>query len=238
MPDPIAIAFNSDGLTLAGSLHLPDADNAPFIIGCHGLLSNRNSPKQIELAAACNRNGLAYFRFDHRGCGDSAGDFMEVTTLEARCRDLVSAVETVASHPATGPMAGLFGSSFGGTVVVAYACTHYVPRLLTYAAPLNSHEIMHDSIRDANGRPQPAAALPGSLAFDLEPRLQPLGNIQVVHSQDDETVPVSHARRIYHHADEPKSLHIFEGGDHRMSDTDHQQLFQELFIQWFAPNAA
>jgi alpha-beta hydrolase superfamily lysophospholipase len=237
MPEPTEIKFASDGLTLVGSLHLPDRNNAPFVIGCHGLLSNRSSPKQVELAGACNRIGLAYFRFDHRGCGDSTGDFMEVTTLQARCRDLESAVKAVAAHPGTGPMAGLFGSSFGGTVVLAYAGTHNVPRLMTYAAPVNSHEIKHDAIRDFNGRVHPSAALPAGLAFDLEPDLQSFGNIRVVHSQNDETVPVSHARRIYHHADDPKSLHIFKGGDHRMSSRDHQHIFQNLFIQWFDTNA-
>lgn len=230
---PITITFNADGLTLVGSLHLPDAENAPFIIGCHGLLANRNSPKQIDLARTCNRNGLAYFRFDHRGCGDSQGDFMEVTTLEARCSDLDSAVKTMTTHSAVGPMLGLFGSSFGGTVVLAYACNHDVPRLMTYAAPLNSHDIQHDAIRDSKGRLHPADGLPRNLAFDLEPNLQSIGNVCVVHSRNDETVPLAHAQRIYDRADEPKSLQIFEGGDHRMSDPDHQQLFRELFIRFF-----
>jgi alpha-beta hydrolase superfamily lysophospholipase len=236
MPDAITITFEADGLTLVGSLHLPEAGNAPFIIGCHGLLANRNSPKQIDLARTCNENGLAYFRFDHRGCGESQGNFMEVTTLEARCRDLDSAVKTLTAHQAVGPMAGLFGSSFGGTVVLAYACHHDVPRLMTYAAPLNSHDIQHDSIRDSNGRFHPAAGLPRNLAFDLEPNLQSIHNVYVVHSRNDETVPVSHARRIYDCVNEPKSLQIFKGGDHRMSDPDHQQLFRDIFLQWFGSN--
>jgi uncharacterized protein len=233
MLNPITIPFKADGLTLVGSLHLPDAENASFIIGCHGLAANRNSPKQIDLARTCNEHGLAYFRFDHRGCGDSQGDFVDATTLEARCRDLDQAVKTISAHSAVNSMAGLFGSSFGGTVALAYACNHDVPRLMTYAAPLNSHDIQHDSIRDSKGRMHPAAGLPRNLAFDLEPNLQSVRNICVVHSSSDETVPVAHARRIYDGANEPKSLQIFKGGDHRMSDPDHQQLFRKLFIQWF-----
>lgn len=230
---PITIAFEADGLTLVGSLHLPDADHAPFIIGCHGLLANRNSPKQIDLARICKKNGLAYFRFDHRGCGESQGDFMQVTTLEARCADLDSAVKTIAAHSAVGPLAGLFGSSFGGTVVLAYACNHDVTRLMTYAAPLNSHEIQHDSIFDRNGRLHPPAEFHRNLAFDLEPNLQSIQNVCVVHSSSDETVPVAHARRIYDCANEPKSLRIFKGGDHCMSSAEHQELFRDLFIQFF-----
>jgi alpha-beta hydrolase superfamily lysophospholipase len=238
MPDPITITFEADGLTLVGSLHLPDAENAPFIIGCHGLLANRDSPKQIDLARTCNEHGLAYFRFDHRGCGDSQGDFMQTTTLEARCKDLDSAVKAISAHSAVNLMAGLFGSSFGGTVVLAYAGNHHVPRLMTYAAPINSRDIRHDAIRDNDGRLHPVAGLPRNLAFDLEPNLQSVHDVYVVHSRNDEIVPVSHARRIYDCVNEPKSLQIFKGGDHRMSHPDHQQLFRDAFLQWFAPNAA
>lgn len=233
MPDPITIDFKADGLKLVGSLHLPAREHAPLVIGCHGLLANRNSPKQIDLARTCTECGLAYFRFDHRGCGESQGDFVDVTTLEARCRDLDQAVKTLAAHSAVGPLAGLFGSSFGGTVVLTYACGHEVPRLMTYAAPLNSHEIQHATIRDSSGRLHPAAELPRTMAFDIEAQLRSIRNIFVLHSRNDETVPVAHARRIYDRAHEPKSLQIFKGGDHRMSDPDHQQLFRKLFIQWF-----
>lgn len=76
------IQFAADGFRLKGTLHLPAADNPPVVIGCHGLLSDRSSPKQIALAEACNALGLAFFRFDHRGCGESTGRLEAVTSLE------------------------------------------------------------------------------------------------------------------------------------------------------------
>ncbi|MBR9980379.1 MAG: damage-inducible protein CinA, partial [Desulfatitalea sp.] len=60
----------SDGHRLTGTLHLPDVERPPVVIGCHGLLADRRSPKQIALASALGRLGIAYLRFDHRGCGD------------------------------------------------------------------------------------------------------------------------------------------------------------------------
>ncbi len=83
-----AISFHSDGLILKGTLHLPTVDHPPVVIGSHGLYSNQDSPKQIALARACNTLGMAYFRFDHRGCGSSQGEFDPVTSLAARCTDL------------------------------------------------------------------------------------------------------------------------------------------------------
>jgi pimeloyl-ACP methyl ester carboxylesterase len=233
MPSQLTVQFQSDEFKLVGSLHLPDSDNAPLVIGCHGLLANRNSPKQIDLARACNDNRMAYFRFDHRGCGDSQGDFNSVTTLATRCRDLHCAVKTMSAHPAVGRCVGLFGSSFGGTVVLAYAGDHKVPKLMTYAAPINSHSIQRAAIRDNQGQLHPAAQLPAALAFDIAPNLNSIRNIVIVHSRNDETVPVAHAHQIHERVGDPKSLQVLKGGDHRMSDTDHQQLFRALFIQWF-----
>jgi len=233
VPSEHTLHFNSAGYKLTGTLHLPDDPTTPpVIIGCHGLLANRNSLKQISLAKACNRMGLAYFRFDHRGCGESDGQFAEVTSLAARTQDLYHAAETMQQQSTTGPLAALFGSSFGGTVVLDFAAQNTVPALVTYAAPINSASIEHDNIRDNNGESPSSALLTDALAFDIGPRIASTRNILVCHSQGDETVPVSHAKEIYSLCDTPKELLIFEGGDHRMSDPSHQQEFEKRFIDW------
>ena len=229
------IHFMSDKYRLTGTLHLPEASHPPFVIGCHGLFANRNSPKQIDLANACVRSGIAYLRFDHRGCGDSQGEFIRETSLQARCRDLHHAVELMRSRPDTGPLACLFGSSFGGTVVLAHAAEHPAPLLITYAAPVNSTDIRHDAIRDNNGRPPASAMLTDALEFDIVPQLKAIKNILIAHSQGDETVPVEHAHIIHRNAGTPKNLVIFKGGDHRMSDPTHQQEFEGHFLDWLQP---
>ncbi|MGD9017875.1 MAG: damage-inducible protein CinA, partial [Desulfobacterales bacterium] len=78
------IAFPADGHRLMGVLHLPAGDPVGTVIGSHGLFSSGASPKQLELAHWCNRSRMAYFRFDHRGCGSSSGDFDTVTSLAGR----------------------------------------------------------------------------------------------------------------------------------------------------------
>lgn len=232
MPTQQTIYFDADGYQLAGTLHLPDIPEPPVVIGCHGLLANRNSQKQIALATACNQFGIAYFRFDHRGCGDSQGEFSNVTSLDARRQDLYHAVKTMQHHSDVGPLVTLFGSSFGGTVVLAHAAKHPSPGLITYAAPVNSTAIHHANIRDNNGAPPPSVLLTDALAFDIAPKLSLISNILICHSQGDETVPVGHAHHIYRMATSPKKIHVFEKGDHRMSNHRHQQQFETLFLQW------
>ena len=95
------ITFLSGGFRLKGVLHLPSAENPPLVIGSHGLESSGDSPKQIALAEKCNKAGIAFFRFDHSGCGNSEGNFPEVTSLESRREDLISAYKTVMEIKAT-----------------------------------------------------------------------------------------------------------------------------------------
>jgi pimeloyl-ACP methyl ester carboxylesterase len=229
MPNLIELTFSSNGYRLAGTLHLPDQPHPPFIIGCHGLLADRSSPKQIALAQACNRVGIAYFRFDHRGCGDSQGDFNIVTNLSARCRDLDQALMTLKQRPDLGPLLGLFGSSFGGTVIINLAAEQPVPALVTFAAPIESGSIRRSAVNIEDE----TDTLGKALTFSIADKLGSISNILVGHGQNDEIVPLEHARRIHDLAQAPKKLIIQEGGDHRMSDPRHQHTFAEQFVVWF-----
>jgi uncharacterized protein len=226
------IFFHANGYKLAGTLHLPDGSKPPVVIGCHGLFANRNSPKQVSLAQACNAQGIAYLRFDHRGCGESQGVFNEVTSLAARCDDLQQAIAAMQGHPGVGDLTALFGSSFGGTVVLAYAEHHHVPAIITYAAPTNSTAIRHANIRDDQGNCPHPSLLSDALAFDIGPELENISNILVAHCQNDETVPVDHALQIHAAVAPPKELKIFPDGDHRMSSLQYQHQFETLFVHW------
>ena len=137
------ITFSCDGFELKASLHLPPAERPPVVIGCHGLLSDRNSPKQIALAEQCNQRNLAFLRIDHRGCGESHGEFEAVTSLDARCRDLRCAIELVKSNTEVGDRIGLFGSSMGGAVCLGVAGSIDIAALVTVAAPIRSRRIGH-----------------------------------------------------------------------------------------------
>ena len=233
MPTQHDIRFTADNIQLTGTLHLPDTPQPPFIIGCHGLLANRNSPKQISLAEALNHHGIAYLRFDHRGCGDSQGRFDTENLLENRCSDLYHAISTMQSQSNMGPFAGLFGSSFGGTVVLATASQREVPRLATYAAPISSRSINKPSISDIQSNIQLSPNSPETYSFDISSNLSTISNTLIMHGSKDEIVPVKQAQQIYQIIQNPKKLIIHENGDHRMTNPTHQKDFLTQCTQWF-----
>ncbi len=227
------IHFLSDGFMLKGTLHLPAADRPPVVIGSHGLYSSSSSPKQIALAHQCNRFGIAYFRFDHRGCGDSEGKFEEVTSLEARCRDLTAAVGIIKNRTDTADHIGLFGSSMGGTVCLSVASELGVNTMVTVAAPIRSH-IPENGIEMQDKSTQSEIFLDAKKRrFDISGRLAKICNILIFHGEADDVVPVSHAAEIYKLANDPKKMIIQKHGDHPMSNETHQKAFIREASLWF-----
>ena len=223
------ISFEADGLKLKGVLHSPAVKGSPVVIGSHGLYSTSRSPKQIALAEECNRLGLAYFRFDHRGCGSSEGEFNRVTSLEARCRDLMAAVEIIHSRIDTTRGLGLFGSSMGGTVCLNTAGRLAADTVVTFAAPIRS-----DLAGSQTEMPRSEIVFDAAKRqFDITKGLSGISNILIFHGDADDVVPVSHASEIYSLAQPPKQMIIQKGGDHPMSNTKHQKEFVRETAAWF-----
>jgi len=227
------IHFSSDDYGLSGMLHLPETENPPVIIGSHGLFSTGDSPKQIALAEECIKRGMAFFRFDHRGCGRSDGDFAIATTFEGRCRDLTRAIEVMQARPETGNRIGLFGSSFGGAACLAVAPQFDIAAIVTVAAPLCSESIRSPYVNDPANSPLIEALDRTSLFFDLRDKIGNLTHLLIFHGNKDAIVPFSNARELYAKASEPKRLIRQEGGDHSMSDPKHQKEFMDLAAGWF-----
>ena len=227
------VRFFSDGFELKGFLHLPSTHRPPVVIGSHGLYSSSSSPKQIALADQCNRLGIAYFRFDHRGCGRSAGEFEEVTSLEARCRDLIDAVSVISGRRDIGNRFGLFGSSMGGSVCLSVASELGANTLVTFAAPIRSR-FLEKGLPISKNSDSPAIFLDTrKRRFDITRRLPEISSILIFHGEDDEVVPVSHAEEIHQLVKPPKKLIKQKQGDHPMSNKAHQKVFIREASLWF-----
>ena len=220
---------------LRGTLHRPEmaAAQIPAVIGIHGLLSNRQSQKQIALAQSCVARGMAYLRFDHRGCGDSEGHLATDTSLSARMLDLKAAWDTLTRQAwIDAQRIGLFGSSFGGTVALAVAARNTHGAVVTLAAPLNSRPLM-----ELAGTPA-AQSIPSTFftprhEFDLTPRIPTVTHLLTCHGKADEIVPVAHARKIHGLAGKPKELLLFPKGDHRISTASHREMLLRQTVSWF-----
>jgi len=225
------ISFLSDNFLLRGILHIPavekgPVEKGPVVIGSHGLLSSGSSPKQIELARRCNDFGIAFFRFDHRGCGESEGIFKEVTSLDARRTDILSAIETIRSQGYVDSRIGLFGSSMGGAACISAAGTTKIDSMVVSAAPLRSRMIKRPEEKEDKVEYK-------KLSFEISAKLSEINNILIFHGDADQVVPFSNALELYKKAADTKKLIIQENGDHLMSNKAHQEEFIREAGLWF-----
>ncbi len=231
--------FVVDHLTLTGELFLPNTMNPPLVVGSHGLEGSRHSAKQQVLSRLLPENGMAFFRFDHRGCGDSQGDFVTDTSLAKRTKDFVAAVEHVLQLEFTCRNLGVFGSSMGGaTCINAWQALEKTGVNLCggvlCAAPVKSRTIHNIPTRKTDTR----SALPldfftKNLLFDLTGQAASLHHVLIFHGDADQVVPVSNAHTIFDRMQGPKECIIQQGGDHQMSSPAHQAQFEAQALAWF-----
>jgi len=239
------IKFYSDNLLIKGVLHLPATDQGmqkpPVVIGSHGLEGSKNSAKQISLSKILPENGIAFLRFDHRGCGDSEGEFLKDTSVFNRASDFTNAVKYILEHEKLSHNIGIFGSSLGGsTCIQAWDSLSLMDIKLSAcvlcSTPVKSRTIENIPVHDQPNQYSPA--LPMSffiekLNFDLSEKTSRIKNVLIFHGTNDEIVPAKNARIIYENAMEPKQLILFKNGDHQVSSKKDQIRFEQETLKWF-----
>lgn len=195
--------FNFNGIK--GIIHYK-SDN--FIICSHGLYSNKESRKYIELAELAKNEDISCVRFDFRGCGESEGNFSY--SLEERYRDLKNVIGYV-NKKFENATISLFGSSFGGMVSILYAGKNYVKSLSIMATPVKIY---------IKGR-----------KIDVSPYVKKCSNILILHGKKDEIVESKNAYIIYKDAKEAKKIALFNT-DHSFSDEEERIKALEEVVKW------
>jgi dienelactone hydrolase len=124
------VTFSVDGMTVVGTLNLPDGvENPPAILLLHGFTGSRDeleipSAKEGIYARAARlwaQDGFASLRIDYRYNGDSDGEFAD-STIDAHVADGLAALDWLARDGRVDPSRlALVGWSMGGAVGAAVA---------------------------------------------------------------------------------------------------------------------
>jgi uncharacterized protein len=228
------IFHDSHGHRIAAILGTPDGPTTRLAVLCHGFLSGKNSTTNQTLTRLLNERGIATFRFDFFGQGDSDGPFEEITTTLAlhqthAALDLVSArgYEEV----------GLVGSSFGGLVSILtaaqrddIACLALKCPVVDFAEELRltfgPEEFARwqatDTIQNIMGGPD-RIRLRYAFYDDCLKHIAygPAEHITVptliVQGERDECVPLHQSRRLYDALRGPKRMDLLPDADHQFT---------------------
>ncbi len=122
----VEIRFESDGLSLAGTLHLgPGITGGPAVVAVHGAGSgSREDELFAHLIDTLPPLGIAVFTWDRRGASAAADGYDPLPHYSTLAGDAVAAMRAVAEHPAVdADRIGLWGLGHGGRVALEAAAT-------------------------------------------------------------------------------------------------------------------
>lgn len=252
-----AITLENKGEKIFGILHRPlENKPAPAVLICSGFAGNKCGKFRVfvTLGKELAKRGIAVFRFDYRGAGDSEGEFSDIT-LEGEINDVEICLKFLQSNPYIDPSRiGLLGKSLGGVVSVLTASRTQNIKSIALWAPVFKAKPWQD-VWDSYQAEQPLdlkqqeiikdlPALFPNLEFlnqfftlDLEKELIKLNSIPLlhIHGEKDRVVKIEHSKEyetVRNGLDNSRFVYLAEG-DHDFSNLKEQKIAIEETVQWF-----
>ena len=234
--------FEVDGQRIAASIHIPDAAPAPGVVMCHGFTGQRMEAHFlfVKAARAMCEAGLNVLRFDFRGSGESDGRFRDMT-ISAEIADALAALNVLRAEPSVeSDRIGLVGLSLGGLVAACAAARDGgVQALALWSAVADMEELVRDRWQmpiepGAHGSRDYYRHGPHEIGAEFlrdALTVRPLEEITrfdgpalIVHGDEDQSVPLEHARRYMNAvASGDARLFVVEGADHTYSTVALEQ---------------
>jgi len=229
------INFYSDQFKLSGYLHLPKKFSNSIVIGSHGLLSDAQSKKQINLANRLSGYNIGYLRFNHRGCSSSEGN-LENTNLLTRKKDILAAYNFLKTNYKI-EKTGLFGSSMGGATCM-FSYNGIKPEAMVLVASPVIGMTMKSSFSESIDILIKETGLSKTffqknINFDLLTYIAKIKNSLVIHGDNDEIVPFENGEILYLNLKNDKKMISLKNGDHRITNPNDQKIMINEAVNWF-----
>ena len=238
---------NSTNLGLSALLYSPKPAAGTVIIVCHGFTgSKEGGGRALTMAEELGSRGYSTLLFDFSGCGESEGEFADLT-LTRHIDDLKTSV--VYCRNLGFQRILTMGRSFGGTTAICLGrAGGEVAGVCTWAAPGALGDLFVP-LRRQSADPSyallklededDALQIKKSFLTDLDNydvfgragQISP-SPFLIIHGVKDEVVPEKNARLIYQSAGEPKRLALIKDGDHQFTGC-HQEVWKKYFA-WLA----
>lgn len=245
--------FENKGKKIFGVIHLPFVQNPPLVITMHGFASHKigTGRSYVTLAEALCRSGIACFRFDFRGSGDSEGLISEMT-LEDFISDALQMINEMQKEGFS--KVGLFGSSLGGTLSILTAARKSAVRALVAWAPVASGELWFKDYLEKHPEAvpkDPSQTLSNYRGVALHPlfkqqfgsmvaykTLEEIGDIPFLHFQgeQDEVLSQIHQRMFQKHRERASTPSRFVSYPEVGHWLGHSKVLAEVVeqtVQWF-----
>ena len=238
---------NTRDYLLSARLELP-ANGHPraYALFAHCFTCNKNFNAVRNISRALSEMGYGVLRFDFTGLGESEGSFAD-STFTANVEDLMAAASFLEREFEAPSL--ILGHSLGGAAAIfAGDRLKSIKAVCTIGAPSDPAHVQHllsqslDQIKlegaaevSIGGRPFIVEkAFIDDLKTHSMQRVLNKGQkaLLIMHSPQDEVVPVSNAAEIYKAARHPKSFISLDGADHMLSDSELSIYAANMICSW------
>lgn len=230
------------------------AEPRPVVICAHGLIGARSGScyRFARLGRRLSENGIVCVTFDFRGCGESEGDFIDVTCDRLQS-DLRAVVDwTIRREEIDPARIGLCGSSFGA--FTSARTSRHIPGLkaLVFWAGVASPMRLFDRAMNADAwkllekqgwldhRGMPL----GHKFFNLSPEdddgpeslAQSGCPTLLFHARGDQEVPMDHSQAYdaaLRKVNIEARLEVLDLPDHGMRNVEANEHILQETVQWF-----
>lgn len=236
-------------------LTTPDGGTERIAVLCHGFLSSKTSSTNNTLTRMLIERGIATFRFDFFGQGDSPGPFEEITTTLAIGQTL-AAIDHVTQQGYR--RIGLMGSSFGGLVSILTAAQRADLACLALKCPVVdfAEELQLEFGQEELARWQATDTIPNIMGgtdrialryafyedclrrIAYEPARSITAPTVIVQGEQDEHVPLHQSRRLYDALHVKKHLELLPGADHQFTKREDFARMTSVIADWLTEHLA
>jgi uncharacterized protein len=237
------------GHRAAAILTIPDGGTDRVAVLCHGFLSSKTSSTNNALTRMLIGQGIATFRFDFFGQGESEGPFDQITVSLA-VEQAHNAVDLMRENGCR--HIGLMGSSFGGLVSILaasqrtdLACLALKCPVVDFAEELRL-EFGNDGMAEWKATDTIPNIMGGSdrialhyafyedalrqIAYD--PARSITAPTLIVQGDKDEHVPLHQSRQLYDALKVKKHLELLPGADHQFTRGEDFNRMTKVIADW------
>jgi uncharacterized protein len=241
--------LDPQGHRVAAILTVPDGGTDKICILCHGFLSSKTSSTNNALTRMLIDQGIATFRFDFFGQGESEGPFEQIT-VSLSVEQAQRAVDLMRERGYRD--IGLMGSSFGGLVAILTASQRTDLACLALKCPVVdfAEELQLAFGDDGMAQWKATDTIPNMMGGSdrialhysfYEDALQQIAYVParsitaptvIVQGDSDEQVPLHQSRRLYEVLQIKKHLELLPGADHQFTKGEDFKRMTNVIADW------
>lgn len=237
---------NTKGEKLWGFLILPKKKKRfPVVVMAHGFYGSKSARKFVKMGREFAQKGIALLRFDFSGCGDSEGDFQNMSILK-EVEDIESAYRFLIKQPQIDKKRiGFVGHSLGALISCLFQSKIPIAETLVLVAPAldqkNLMKIWYPSCEIKKWRKRGYAdtlkyRIGKQYLNEIKDYTHIISDIKIpvliIHGKKDKDVPIRFSKRLLKFIKKGK-LVIIKNADHDFESFLSSQALVSHCLKWF-----